>query len=1229
MLADKRPGLFPPLLILLALLVFTLPVFGQSSDQKERDAAAKLYNDGNYKEAFEAYRNLVLSKESNLEPLYNDLSMANSALSSAGNQGDMDELLEAVLRARPGQWKVNQAVGYAYSFIPHNGTIVAGKFTRGRVDGNGKYVDSTERDRIRSLQLLVEAIPMSASEPSSSARSTLFSFLSNILSRSFNGREAWMLQHLTDLSKLPDYEDYNVRYSSARSVGAPVNEKGEPVFYFVPKSFEAALNDGERFRWAQAEQVRLDPNQADVVRNQFAQYLDSQFGVGSLLQWGVFNPTSEPGDTGTFALQTLSDEETIAKFATGIKRVKLPDEFNALKIYQSFADTDRSSNRSSYAESARDIVCKIFLDRRQYGRAEECLRRSIEIFGTGYSNQRQTQLDQVVGAWGKFEPISTQPADEKGEIEYKFRNGTSLALEAYEIDIDQLLEDTKEYIRSNPKELDYQKVTFDYIGHRIVTENETRYRGKKAASWSQALVPRKNHFDTRATIETPLKKAGAYLVVGKIAGGNESRIILWIADAALIKKPLDKGSYYYFGDARNGAPISDADVEFFGYKAEYISDRNLVNKVSGRTHNFLTKGLETHSDANGQILIKQDQLENNYQWLTIAKSKDGRKAFLGFSHIWYGNYYDSEYNQTKTFVITDRPVYRPEQSVKFKVWVGNAKYDLEDGSATANTDFGVRISYPNGETFLDKTIRSDKYGGADGEFVLPKNAPLGVYTLGLPDYPMSGTFRVEEYKKPEFEVTVEAPSEPVMLGEKISAKISAKYYFGAPVTDAKVKYKILRSGFEASWYPTALWDWFYGVGYWWFSYDYSWFPGWKYWGCKRPIPWWWTSSTTPPELVVENEVPMGKDGTYSIEIDTLIAKELYGNQDQRYQISVEVVDKSRRTIDGRGEVLAARAPFKVYSWVDRGHYRAGDTVRAHFKAQTVSNKPVLGTGALKLLKISYKDGKPIESKVEEWKLDTNDRGEADLQIKAASAGQYRLSYTVTDKKRHKIEGGYLFTVMGSGFDGASFRFNDIELIPDKKEYAAGEKLRLMINTNVAGSTVLLFVRPANGIYLQPEIIHIEGKSIVKEVNITKKDMPNLFLEAVTIGGGKVHTEVKEIVVPPEQRIINVEVKPSKEKFKPGEQAKVSLRLTDLQGKPFIGSSVLSVYDKSVEYISGGSNIPDIREFFWKWRRTHHSTTENSMDRWSSHLGKPNEVLMQALGIFGQTVAEEAQNQSQS
>ena len=99
-----------------------------------------------------------------------------------------------------------------------------------------------------------------------------------------------------------------------------------------------------------------------------------------------------------------------------------------------------------------------------------------------------------------------------------------------------------------------------------------------------------------------------------------------------------------------------------------------------------------------------------------------------------------------------------------------------------------------------------------------------------------------------------------------------------------------------------------------------------------------------------------------------------------------------------------------------------------------------------------------------------------MQLKASEPGQYRLSYELTDEKQHKIEGAYLFTIVGEGFDGSEFRFNDLELIPDKREYEPGEKVKLMVNTNRAGGTVLLFLRPSNGVYLPPKVLRLKGKA---------------------------------------------------------------------------------------------------------------------------------------------------------
>ena len=1182
--------------------------------QSQREQANKAYQQGNYKDAYEGYRKLVLDPNDDLHLAGGDLGMATSCLQQLNRAEEIDEFNEAVVEVQKNNWRLLQAAAQNYLNEGHYGFMVAGKFYRGNKRGGGNVVNAADRDRIRALQLMIQAIPLARKDESHGETGYFFLSLADMLLDNRGGVEAWRLQYLSDLKVLPDYEPGWGNYHETR--GAPVDPDGKPIFYTVPKDFETVVNDGQRWRWCLEQAVELNPGLENSVRSKFAGFLYQQFGEQTMANFGwrfgrVETDDAKNDESGTFALHTLSENETIARLATGVKRFELPDEFNFINIYKQIA----AEPKTGYVDVALEQLAYIFENRRQYSKAADYWRRLLKEFPEVDKNRRQgwkDRLEQIVGNWCQFEPVATQPAGKGATVEFRFRNGAAVEFTAHEIKVEKLLDDVKVVLKSNPREIDWEKIDVGNIGHRLVERNQKEYVGRQVAQWEMELKPRENHFDRRVTIATPLTKPGAYLVQAKMKDGNTNFIVLWVDDTAIVKKPLDGKTYYFVGDAVTGKPVAKANVEFFGWQHR--------QRDSGR-HEVLVKNFAEYTDADGQIMLNLKRQPQDYQWIVIARTREGRFAYLGFTNVWQGNWHDQQYNETKVYAITDRPVYRPEQAVKYKFWVRRTQYDMEDVSDFANRDLTVEIYNPKGEKVVSETKKADAWGGLEGEYKIPADSPLGVFRLNVKDLG-GGSFRVEEYKKPEFEVTVDTPAEPVMLGEKITATIKAKYYFGSPVTNAKVKYKVFRSSHTEQWYPQGPWDWFYGPGYWWFCYDYDWYPGWKSWGCIRPLPFWWPRSHQPPELVADQEVDIGPDGTVKVEIDTAVAKAVHPDEDHSYSITAEVVDQSRRTIVGTGNVLVARKPFSVYAWVDRGYYRVGDTIQAQFTARTIDGKPVQGKGAITLLKVSYKDDKPVETAIQTWQVDTNAEGQAQQQLTAGQAGQYRLSYKLTDAKEHSIEGGYIFTIVGEGVDAAQFRFNHLELVPDKREYAPGETVKLQINTDRAGGTVLLFLRPSNGVYLPPKILHLDGKSTIFDVGVTKKDMPNFFVEAVTVADGRVYDEAKEIVVPPEKRILNVEIQPSAEAYKPGEKAKVKIKLTDFSGEAFSGSTVVAIYDKSIEYISGGSNVPDIKEFFWKWRRRHNPNTENSLARWFDNLVPPKAKGMADLGIFGGTIAEE-------
>ncbi|MCK9266340.1 MG2 domain-containing protein [bacterium] len=1193
---------------------FIVNASAEKEKLQDRGRASLLMSGGNYKEAYDVFSALAFNPKNDSHKVADDMREAVRCLNQLGRVNEFDDFIEKVISIHKDNFLLLEQAAQLYMGQEHNGSIIAGKFVRGPHRGASKVVNSYERDRVRALQLYSDAIQKSLSQTKtkqdSSQLGRLYLSLSQALLFNRGWQEAWRLQYLTDLNVLPDYEDgyFYGYYGYGGFRGAPVNPDGSPVFHKIPKSWEVAETDGERYRWCINQAMEYSPDLKGRVLSEWADFLHNQFGVATMSEYrGYFvrfsEDDSKKNESGPYAVHTLKENETIARLATGIKRFNLPDEYNYIKIYQEVA----SAKYVTHAGNALDKLATIFENRLQYEKAADYWRQSIDRYGDQYK-RKENRLNQIVKNWGQFQPTTTQSADTGATIEYKFRNGHSVVFTAYEVDIQKLLADLKSYLKSKPKTLDWDKMNIQDVGYRLITKNQKEYIGKQVASWELKLQPKEKHFDKVITVTTPLQKSGAYLLTAKMEDGNTSNSVIWVSDTVILKKPLDNGVYYFVADAKTGKPISGANLEFFGYRQRWQERR----QTGQAAYDIYVRHFAELTDKDGQVFAKIGDQENYHQWIVTATTKSGRFAYLGFTDMWISKYHDYQYNQVKYYFMSDRPVYRPEQVVKFKWWVGTAKYDQEGKSEFSGKYFNVRIDNPKGEKVFEKQYTSDEFGGIDGEFLLAKDVTLGVYRVNINNRGYA-TFRVEEYKKPEFEVIVTAPVEPIMLGEKVTAKIEAKYYFGAPVTEGKIKYKVLRTSYPSEWFPPLRWDWLYGKGYGWLGYDYTWYPRWNEWGCFRPIPRWRPFPRSQPELVAEVEVPIGKDGLINVEIDTSPAKELMGDTDHRYEITVEVTDLSRRTITGQGTILVARKPFKVYLWTNRGHYRVGDVIKAEVSARTLNNKPVEGKGVLRLLKVTYPKGEPKETEVMKWNLNTNVEGNTYQQLKASQAGQYRLSYTLKDNKGHTIEGGYIFCVRGEGFTGEGFRFEDIELVPDKTEYSPGEKVNLAINTNRLNSYVLLFVRPSNGVYLPPKILSLEGKSVEEEIEVLKKDMPNFFVEAVTVSNGKVYQEMRELVVPPESRILNVYVEPSSKEYKPGEKGVIKLKVTDASDKPYSGSCVVTMYDKSVEYISGGTNVVDIKEFFWKWIRHHNPTIETSLNKRSYDI--PDKPMLN-IGVFG-------------
>ena len=1196
-------------------------------------SADTLLRRGDYADALAKYRETLADGSVDGENAADALRGALNALARLGRQEERDGLIEAAAAAHPKSSRVASVAANSLLDGPHWGTAVGGEFTRGQRRSRANRVDVTEWDRTRALQLLVAGLDDLDELPGGDPRADYFFLLHRALGLGRGGNYAWRLQRLTDLSTLPDRTDPDAFGRPAPSDGAPVDADGEPVYYGPPDAWDAATSDGERRRWALARVAAVGPSFAARATLERAEFLRTQFGVRTLRGWAGLAKMLEPGEdgdpaAGPWSLHTLRDDETIAKLATGVRRFTLPDDQNHVALLKSILDGDGDDQWTQ--REPREELASIHGDRRQFPRAAELYRELIRRYPD--EETYRTSLAQIVRNFGEFEPTPLQPAPrEQGDspptLTLHYRNAESVKFSARPIDEEKLFADVKAYLENPPAKFDWQRAQFGDLATALIRRGRDDLLGEPTG-WSATLDPPDDHADARETVDVPVSGPGAYLVTATFGGGHVARTILQLEDTAILRKEMADPALFLLTDARTGEPLNRAKVEFFGWRTEY----------RGNTRpNVLTTNFAEFTDADGLIRLSPDRLPRDRRWVAAVRTPDGRFAMIATGGA-YRSSVSPTGEQVSAYTVTDRPVYRPDQTVKFKTWVRRYGYGeaLSTGGGERGVKLWVRITNPRNEAVETLELVTDEHGGADGEFTLGEEATLGQYSLQIGrDRNLQSSyghlsFRVEEYKKPEFEVTVEAPTEPVALGETITAKISADFYFGGPVAGGEVHYKVTRTSDEARWYPANRWDWLYGAGYWWFSPGYDWYPGWSRWGCLPPSPWWWGGGYDPPEVVADGTAELNEDGTYELKIDTSVAAELFGDTDHRYSITTEVTDLSRRTITGTGSVLAAREPFRVFAWTERGFVRPGDPVEARFRAQTADGEPVRTVGELAVYRVTYKaDGTPVETPVAtpdgtvpQPMLESD--GTAVVTMAFPQDGQYRFAYTVTAKtaagEPHTAVGGTLLNVVGRDVDRGGLRYNALEVIPDRKTYTPGESVKLLINTDRPGSTVYLFVRPENGVYPEPEVLRLTGKSTVYEIPVRDVDQPNFFVEAVTVSDADVHVVAKRIAVPPVDKSLDVAVQTSADTYEPGGDAVVNVTLTDPDTDAPVDADVaVAVYDRSVEYISGGPNVGDIREHFWGTLRNHYPRTEHNLDSVIRNLLKPGETPMRTIGAFGDLI----------
>jgi len=1199
--------------------------------------------------------------------------------------GLFDEALESAERyvrecaGRPYEARALRFAGNLYMLLPHWGTRSGGRFIRGRYE-QGIHVQSYRHDKGKAAEYMerartlyekyegdasaLSAFPDDEAKKWREERIECLFDLAGIYARfgiyennTFFWYASWGERDdaLAETAGEEDFDEYRNEWEMRRRrpIGLRLGTDGSPAFPTLPKKYSPEISDDEKILYLLLEARELDPTKerkyTALSLYRQAMLSRARFGMDRLNQYaGMYWDNSRyplQEELKDFKPWEMKDGEALILAGGKIRRVTLPEEWDVMALLRKVIKDYPSGG---VADEAHYALALYYQTRQQYTTAiveYEALRKAFPQ--SKWSKDAENQLSRIRAPQVQISQTGVQLPGEGAKIQFDYRNTTKVWFVARRIDHIGFMDEIRgEEIDPDKGMRNFWALSqwhgyfLNYNVNDPTWKIATRYVGGEVARWSADVRDDGTFRYAQETIYAPMKENGAYLVFaylseppvgdkeksgGEVFSLGTSRAVLVINDLAYVEKHVKDGLLYFICDARSGAPVANAEVSVLDVWSKW-DDKEKRNIYHREFHRRITDKdgmcvLEIPEDRGGQL---------------HALVKVGKERFAWSGMTWWSRYYPSIMeDRPYAYCITDRPVYRPGQTVRFKVWLRQRIKGEYQNMTGQSVD--VEVYDPKRNRIYNINKNADQFGGIDGEFKLGDEPPLGVYYFQIINSHIGGqNFRVEEYKKPEFEVTVEPGKSHVRLGEKVSAIVKAKYYFGAPVTDATVKYKVFREEYTHSWYLPGPWDWLYGAGYGLPWYEYPWF---SWWGrlrcCWLPPDWWWGWYGFPApnpvrELVQEGEKRIGENGDLSIEIDTSPALREHPDRDHRYVIQADVRDASRRVISGEGSVKVTRQAFYAFLQSDRGYYRPGEEVVIHLRSLTPDNKPVRCEGILTISSVIYggRDNARIEEKeIERRKVQTDEDGTADIRLRPEKSGQVKFRFETPDSWGGVVEGYALVWVCGDDFDGQKFHFNELEIIADKRTYQPGETAHLMINTKRAGSYVLFSDEVDNGNLLSWRLLYLPQRHIIVDVPIKETHRPNFFVEATVVSDALVRQQAARLCVPPEKTMLQLSVTTDKAEYRPGEKATVRVSVKTPEGAPAKAQVALSVFDKSVLYIQP-EYTPPIAKFFYGQVRHHAPVmSTNLTERFSawgymSHPWQRLEPLPDAwYGIWGPVISD--------
>ncbi len=455
---------------------------------------------------------------------------------------------------------------------------------------------------------------------------------------------------------------------------------------------------------------------------------------------------------------------------------------------------------------------------------------------------------------------------------------------------------------------------------------------KPALEWSAKLPPTTDYQEQTFAMPAPdTLKPGFYFIAAshdsKFGEGDNivSMTDVWVSDLALVTRTHEGRMEGFVLKAGSGEPITGAEVSVWHLD-------NQGNRIADPTLN---------TDENGSFSIKPAQ---NVGYLFRARSNGQELAVPG--DLWaYGNYAPQEsHPAAQTIFFTDRAIYRPGQTIQYKgicLWVDQTKDNYE---VLQREQLTVVFKDVNGKEVARQKQAANDYGSFAGSFIAPRDRLMGQMTLQVEGRAQGATyFRVEEYKRPKFEVTLDAPKTAAKLNEKVSLTGHAMNYTGAAVDDAPVKYRVVREVRMPWW--------------------------WGWWGGGWP--------QAQSQEIAHGTARTGTDGAFKIEFAAKPDPKVPEKDEPTFvfQINADVTDSAGETRSAdraiRVGYTALEAMISAAGW-----QTDGKPVELKLETKTLDGEPQVAEGSVKIydLQAPEKVHRPPLAGYEPWRFGRGFRG---------------------------------------------------------------------------------------------------------------------------------------------------------------------------------------------------------------------------------------------------------------